>query len=85
MIEHSGMAKLVGLYLAMVLSKRERRMVWSIRQKSRHGGRRKHEDEIKSLYEAPKLLLGSEGYKKESDVWCMGCLPAKFDFEPSSL
>lgn len=72
-IDHSGVAKLGGLYRATVLPSNERRKSPNA-LKSARSRRKDDAEDATSIYLAPELLLGSTKHTKESDVWSMGAL-----------
>lgn len=79
LIDHSGVAKIGGLYRATVLPYSERQEspnALKIALKNARSRRSKSDEteEASSSYIAPELLLGSTKHTKESDVWSMGCL-----------
>lgn len=74
-VDHSGVAKLGGLYKASVLPTDERikspnplKSAKARRDKCDDG------DEAINVYIAPEILLGSTKHTKEADMWSMGCL-----------
>lgn len=74
-IDHSGVAKLGGLYRATVLPPGERRKSPSaLRSALSRKGKSDEGEEASSAYMAPELLFGSTKHTKESDVWSFGCL-----------
>lgn len=74
-IDHSGVAKLGGLYRATVLPEGERRKSPNaLRNALSRKDRGDDSEEACSTYMAPELLLGSSKHTKESDVWSFGCL-----------
>jgi serine/threonine protein kinase len=79
LIDHSGVAKLGGLYRATVLSDCERQNSTNALKSALKNARSRkskgdESDEAPSSYVAPELLLGSTKHTKESDIWSMGCL-----------
>ena len=74
-IDHSGVAKLGGLYRATVLPFGERQKspnaLESVRSRKDKGS---EGDEAGSAYIAPEILLGSTKHTKESDIWSIGCI-----------
>jgi len=74
-IDHSGVAKLGGLYRATVLPSSERRKSPNALKSARSRKEKGDEgEEASSAYIAPEILLGSTKHTKESDVWSMGAL-----------
>jgi hypothetical protein len=76
-VDHSGVAKLGGLFRATVLPDGERKKspnpLKSARAKAWRD-RNEDGDEASSVYTAPEILLGSTKHSKEADIWSMGCL-----------
>ena len=90
-IDHSGVAKLGGLYRATVISTEEQNTTYDLLQISppnggsrsssrskrvRKGRGNEDDDVISNPYIAPEHLFGSSKHTKESDIWSLGCLLA---------
>jgi serine/threonine protein kinase len=82
-VDHSGVAKIGGLYRATVLSKEDKEtscieaMLFKRKlnkRSSEHSSSQKDDEILSNLYAAPEMLLGSPKFSKETDVWTLGCL-----------
>ena len=88
-VDHSGVAKIGGLYRARALSQEDKEMdiVKLARDEKRDGkskessrkkqgkSRKPEDDDILSNpYAPPEMLLGSSKFTKETDIWTLGCL-----------
>ena len=80
-VDHSGVAKIGGLYRASELSGEDKRtdfVTSALSRKKWQEGKHKRADAdiLTNLNAAPEMLLGSTKYTKESDIWTLGCLLA---------
>ena len=77
-VDHSGVAKLAGMYRATVLSPDEKgpNILELARARKKDKSSDNDEDFASNPYVAPEMLLGSPKHTKETDVWAMGCLLA---------
>jgi serine/threonine protein kinase len=79
LVDHSGVAKLGGLYRATVLPPDERRKPINALKaalKSKIKKKDAEDDYSNNPYAAPEVLMGCPKFSKESDIWSMGCLLA---------
>jgi serine/threonine protein kinase len=79
LVDHSGVAKLGGLYRVTVLPPDERRKSIKPLRAARSSKVKKEDaedDYSNNPYAAPEILLGCPKFSKESDIWAMGCLLA---------
>jgi serine/threonine protein kinase len=85
-IDHSGVAKLGGLYRATVISPEDRNVTFdplkfaraNKKDKKSRSSRHEDDDDVTSdPFIAPENLLGCSKRTKEGDVWSLGCLLAK--------
>ena len=89
-IDHSGVAKLGGLYRATVISTGDQNETQNLlktdppksgrssskSKRDRRGRGHEDDDVISNPYIAPEHLFGSSKHTKESDIWSLGCLLA---------
>jgi serine/threonine protein kinase len=75
-IDHSGVAKIGGLYRATVLSQEDKTVdIVELARSRKNKPSKPDDDEILSNpYASPEMLLGSPKFTKETDIWTMGCL-----------
>ena len=78
MIDHSGVAKIGGLYRATVLSYDDKkRMTYTevVNLSKSKKSKKINDDEIlRDPYAPPEMILGYPKHTKETDVWMLGCL-----------
>ncbi|CAB9501744.1 36 and H4 lysine-20 specific [Seminavis robusta] len=83
-IDHSGVAKLGGLYRATVISPEDRNVTFdplkfaraNKKDKKDRKSRGDDDDDVSDPYIAPENLFGCSKRTKETDVWSLGCLLA---------
>jgi serine/threonine protein kinase len=77
-VDHSGVAKVGGLYRATVISREDRKEPINPLLKAARARRDKSDDDdaASNPYAAPENLLGSPKQSKETDIWALGCLLA---------
>ena len=80
-VDHSGVAKVSGLYRSIVVGMKERRRPTDMKAvaKELRKAKKKNqddEDDAASPFTAPEILLGSTKQTKEADIWNLGCLLA---------
>ena len=76
-IDHSGVAKIGGLYRATVLSREDLNADIVKLARERKKSKKSNSDDVDVMsnpYVAPEMLLGSVKFTKETDIWTMGCL-----------
>jgi serine/threonine protein kinase len=76
-VDHSGVAKLGGLFRATVLPDGDRKKSPNPLKSAKAKARRDNNedgDDASNVYIAPEILLGSTKHTKEADIWSMGCL-----------
>jgi len=74
-LDYSGVAKISGLAMSTVISKRDiRANIDPLKTVSKKI--EKNTEKMNDTFQAPELLLGATKYSSETDVWCLGCLIA---------
>jgi hypothetical protein len=76
-VDHSGVVKISGFYRATVLSPEDKNVdiVEKMKSQSRKG-KPDDDDILSNTYAPPEMLLGSQKFTKETDIWTVGSLLA---------